>query len=225
MSVSIECMQKIRTINFVAVTLLVCSLISILLIDRPLSLILHNYGSDQLVALRFFTEVIPYAIFATVILAVINKLWKSDDIVNSSLAIVLSVSYFIITIFIAMELKTCLKIIFGRYWPTTWVNNNLSLIHDGVYGFDWWHGFDNLGSFPSGHATLITFCLVWVIRIYPAFMRALLLMGSSVIICLILLNYHYLGDCLAGVGLGLLCGNFSVILLLRLVRIIIKKSP
>ena len=44
---------------------------------------------------------------------------------------------------------------FGRTWPETWTHNNPSLIHDGAYGFNWFHGGPGYELFPSGHMAAI----------------------------------------------------------------------
>jgi len=55
----------------------------------------------------------------------------------------------------AVAIKDQLKFAFGRTWPETWVQNNPSLIGNGVYGFNPFHGGPGFASFPSGHTTAI----------------------------------------------------------------------
>ena len=57
-----------------------------------------------------------------------------------------------------------LKLIFGRTWPETWVDNNPSFIRDGVYGFHFMHGGSAYQSFPSGHmaATCTVISVLWI---------------------------------------------------------------
>jgi hypothetical protein len=45
-----------------------------------------------------------------------------------------------LSLIVARAAKDQLKFVFGRTWPETWVNNNPSLIHDGVFGFNPFHG-------------------------------------------------------------------------------------
>ena len=49
-----------------------------------------------------------------------------------------------------------IKMIFGRYWADTFMCNNLSLLHNNVYGFNWFNSQDINQSFPSGTVALIT---------------------------------------------------------------------
>ena len=94
--------------------------------------------------------------------------------------------------------KTGLKTIFGRYWTKTWINHNLSLIHDGIYGFNWWHGFGNQGCFPSGHSTYTAFCCFWLYILQPRYKILWFILLVIMPLGLIALDYHYLGDCFAG---------------------------
>jgi hypothetical protein len=45
-----------------------------------------------------------------------------------------------LSVIVAESIKDQLKFIFGRTWPETWVQNNPSFIHDGVYGFNFMRG-------------------------------------------------------------------------------------
>lgn len=194
------------------------SWLAILYVDRDLTIFLHAIGSDQWLYLRMLTEVLPSFILCSVIVAILYKIWDQHNIILSIVVAIICNLYFYIMLLLTLQVKSVLKIIFGRYWPATWINNNLSLLHDGVYGFNWWHGIGNMGCFPSGHSTLVFFCLVWLSRVYPQLTKFLLMLCLFVVISLVLLNYHYLGDCLAGIGLGLLCGNLSVEIINRLIK-------
>ena len=71
------------------------------------------------------------------------------------------------SVIVAETIKGGLKYIFGRLWPDTWVQNNPSFIHDGAYGFNFFHGGPGYASFPSGHTT-VTCALISVLWIlYP----------------------------------------------------------
>jgi membrane-associated phospholipid phosphatase len=103
---------------------------------------------------------------------------------------------------LAIVLKDQLKYVFGHTWPDTWVNNNPSWIQNGVYGFFPFHGGAGWASFPSGHTTTVTApgAVLWVraprLRVLWSALIALTVIG------LIGANYHFLGDCLAGMFLG-----------------------
>ena len=138
------------------------------------------------------------------VIAALYRGWQS----RWWLAIVYS-GYLYVMLKVTMEVKTGLKIIFGRYWTKTWINNNLSLIHDNVFGFNWWRGYGNQGCFPSGHSTFTAFCCVWLWYLFPRLRYLWLSLMIIMPVCLIALDYHFLGDCLAGLGLGMLCAMVS----------------
>ena len=191
----------IKRLFVITFSLIVLTCISVLYLDRPIALFIHNYGWDsRMIFLRIFTEYLP--VFILLLLAICILLKVGITFVTKIIVIV----YFYITLYITMEIKTLLKLIFGRYWPKTWIKNNLSLINNNVFGFDFWHGVGNMGSFPSGHTTLTTFCVVWLIYLHPNKKWWWIILGIFVVISLIVLDYHFLGDCFAGLTLGLNLG-------------------
>jgi membrane-associated phospholipid phosphatase len=123
-----------------------------------------------------------------------------------------------IAVLVATVLKEELKFLFGRTWPETWVANNPSWIHDGVYRFEPLHGGRGWASMPSGHMTVITApCTVlWLLapRVWRWLWAALIL---AVAIGLIASDYHFVGDMIAGTFLGWACGLGAVALTRRLV--------
>jgi membrane-associated phospholipid phosphatase len=191
----------------------IAALISILWIDKPLALNIHKWQLDKLHFLSYITEVFPIIITIIVIISIIVTYLPKIKLYS-----ILIVGYFYLSLSISMTIKTTLKILFGRYWPKTWFNNNLSLIHDGVFGFDWLHGFHNYGSFPSGHSTYIAFCAIWLVAISCKLRYLGYLCLILVPIALIMLDYHFLGDCLAGLGLGYICAYISLVLLSRILK-------
>jgi len=189
--------------GFIIGVLWLASVVSILVVDRSLAIFIHQYELDKLLILRNITEGMPIVSLIIVCIVLFIYYWKTA---NRKVTAITTPIYFYLVLRLSMEIKTGLKIIFGRYWPKTWVNNNLSLIHDGIYGFNWFHGFGNQGSFPSGHSTYMAFCTLWLIIYYPKLRYLWLALMLVCIFSLIILDYHFLGDCLAGAGLGILCG-------------------
>src|SRR5262245_61026976 len=95
-----------------------------------------------------------------------------------------------------------LKFAFGSTWPETWVQDNPSLIRDGVHSFNPFHGGQGFAAFPSGHmvaicAMMSVFWLCWP-RLWPIY-------GLPVAVTFIGLlgaNYHFVSDLMAGGLLG-----------------------
>lgn len=97
-----------------------------------------------------------------------------------------------------------IKPIFGRIVPNVYLTT-------GQYGFEWFHRGVRFGSFPSGHSTEAAAMLsvAWVY--YP---RWRWLYGTAMIalaLALVLGQWHYLSDILAGTVLGVLIGSATVL--------------
>ena len=71
---------------------------------------------------------------------------------------------------VAAGVKDHLKLAFGRTWPETWVRDNPSLIRDGVYGFNPFHGGPGFAAFPSGHTAAIcaVMSVLWLSEVLHA---------------------------------------------------------
>jgi membrane-associated phospholipid phosphatase len=121
-----------------------------------------------------------------------------------------------VSLLVAAQFKDTLKFAFGRYWPDTWIRHNPSLIGDGAYGFHPFHkeSFDEegwYGSFPSGHTTraVAIAAVYWVA--YPRWPWRLLCVAATaaVVVGLIGMNYHFVGDTVAGAFVGGLVGVYA----------------
>lgn len=91
-----------------------------------------------------------------------------------------------------------LKFVFSRYWPVTWIDNNPSLVQDGAYGFQWFHGGVAFASFPSGHMAVATAFAVGVWLAYPRFRWAAIWFPVLIAFGLIGRQYHFVSDIIAG---------------------------
>ncbi len=109
-----------------------------------------------------------------------------------------------VAVLVASGLKIGLKFCFGRYWPDTFKENNLSYVHDGIYGFEPFHGGVQYQSFPSGHMMTIVVFAFMLAAFYPKLKwisaTAILIVALS----LLGLYYHFVSDVLAGAVIGLL---------------------
>jgi membrane-associated phospholipid phosphatase len=110
------------------------------------------------------------------------------------------------------EVKNFLKFVFGRTWPETWIGNNPSLIRDGVYGFNFFHGGRGYESFPSGHTTAVcaAMSVLWIC--YPKWRPLYALAVAAVVIGLIGADFHFLGDIIAGAFIGSSTGWIAVLM-------------
>ncbi len=189
-----------KTGAVLGLSFLLLSLLSIFFMDKTLALHLHQYGVDQWLILSYITECgIPLYFF--ICIGLLIAIPTSRSIAQR----ILFVTYVIAIMLLAKWIRVELGIIFGRNWPQTWAGSGSygSLISDHHYYFHFFESSTFKGSFPSGHLMVITILCCTFYFIYPQFLLLWILPFVLIPVCLILLNYHYLGDCLAGIGLGL----------------------
>jgi membrane-associated phospholipid phosphatase len=108
--------------------------------------------------------------------------------------------------------KNYLKFAFGRTWPETWINNNPSLIRDGVYGFNFFHGGRGYESFPSGHTTAVCAAMAVLWICYPKGRPLYALVVAAVVVGLIGSDFHFLSDIVAGAFIGVSTGWIAVLM-------------
>lgn len=106
----------------------------------------------------------------------------------------------------ASTAKDVLKEVCGRPWPEPYIPGAPSWIGTGTFGFFPFHGGRGYASFPSGHTTVITAPCAAFWRLAGRFAPLLILPPCLVVIGLLGADYHFVGDCIAGAGLGAACG-------------------
>ncbi len=115
-----------------------------------------------------------------------------------------------LSVIVADAIKTALKLVCGRTWPETWVNDNPSLIRDGVYGFFPFHGGPGWGAFPSGHTTAVCAAMTVLWLLCPRWRAVYALAVFGTALGLVGMDYHFLADILAGAYLGWAVGVATV---------------
>jgi membrane-associated phospholipid phosphatase len=143
---------------------------------------------------------VPLAVIVFVVLGLMNLSGRSlSRLENCTLLCSLS-------LIVAELTKTQLKLVFGRTWPDTFRDNNPSFLHDGTYGFNFFHGGHAYASFPSGH-TAVTCAVISVLWVYYPKLRWLYALAVlAVAVGLIGANYHFVSDVIAGGFVGISCG-------------------
>lgn len=98
----------------------------------------------------------------------------------------------------AVAVKSILKWIFGRTETRAW------LADPGSYGFHWLAGNDGYNGFPSGHMLVLTplFLILW--NYYPRYRFYYGIAWIGLGISLIVTEYHFLSDVLAGGYIGMI---------------------
>ncbi len=100
------------------------------------------------------------------------------------------------TIPLAFFLKSALKYVFGR------INTRFWLRHTNFTEFHWLHGVGYYTGFPSGHMAVFTTLVLALWKFYPAHRSAYLSFLGALALALIVTNYHFISDIIAGVYLG-----------------------
>ena len=92
--------------------------------------------------------------------------------------------------------KEILKWIFGR------INTRIWLRHPNLNGFHWFDGSSHFQSFPSGHMLVFTplFLALW--QFFPRYRTYYGIAFSCLVIALLVTEYHFLGDIIAGAYIG-----------------------
>ncbi|WP_076541265.1 phosphatase PAP2 family protein [Shewanella sp. UCD-KL21] len=187
-------------VGFIYLVAVIAILVSVSYLDRPLASFLHDskpsdFGLTPVFKLLANTPLALEVLAGVVVL--IGLLTGNNGyryLVKPIVLVAIS----------ATMVRVGAKIICGRTWPETWINNNPSWIEHGVEMFAPFSLSQSYHSFPSGHA-LFTFAfasLFWQYspKLYWLWLTAMV----SVFIGQLGQNYHYLGDLLAGAVLGVL---------------------
>lgn len=178
-------------------------------VDRPLSYFSH----DHLAQWRVFFELQRLPEYLTVLVVLIFVLTGLAVLARGVLSRFLSVLLVSgVSLAAAALIKDQLKFVFGRSWPETWINNNPSLIRDGAFGFNPFHGGVGYASFPSGHMTLTCAAVSVLWFAYPNYRVLYAVVIAAVLIGLIGANYHFLSDTIAGGFLGWCTGWITVLI-------------
>lgn len=170
-------------------------------VDKPLVLFLHHHGSRKFNWLTWLIKLpkpIHWLMWAALSYSLYRFYRKSfsyfDRFVFHFAASLLAVNLF----------KYPLKFIFARYFPSTFHENNLSLIKDGVYGFSFFNSGVTYEAFPSGYTAAVFAVATLIWYYYPRWRWPAVLLPALVCIGEIGLYYHFVGDVIGGAFLGIL---------------------
>ncbi len=103
-----------------------------------------------------------------------------------------------VTIPATFLLESYLKHVVGR------INTRFWLHHPTFKEFRWFHGGGNYSSFPSGHMAVFAALLYALWKFYPRQRAAYVVFIAGLAMALIVTNYHFLSDIIAGFYVGCL---------------------
>jgi membrane-associated phospholipid phosphatase len=107
------------------------------------------------------------------------------------------------TVPLAFILKHLLKPLFGQLETRFW------LLHPDQYGFHWLQGGENFSGFPSGHMAVFTALMLGTGRYFPFLRPAWAWLLFLLALALVVTQYHFFSDIVAGVYLGILVDSFA----------------
>jgi membrane-associated phospholipid phosphatase len=176
-------------------------------VDRPVAFFVHERRLDRFPIFRWLANVamaLDAVAPVVVVLAVVRLAWRPLGRLGRTL---LAAS---ISLIVAVAFEYYLKFLFGRYWPDTWVDHNPSLIGGGAYGFHPFHFGSAYGSFPSGHTARAFAALSVVGAAYPRWRPLCLAACAGVVVGLVGMDHHFVGDAIGGACLGSLTAMYAV---------------
>ncbi|MBU6405485.1 MAG: phosphatase PAP2 family protein [Proteobacteria bacterium] len=176
------------------------------LLDKPVAWFVHDHDLRRHAWLEWLTHIPDFIVDASALVLLLTPFrlaWRKAPTCDERLLLTMSLS-----VATAVFLKNVLKYVFGRAWPETWIDHNPSLIQDHVYGFFWLQSGEGFHSFPSGHTTVIfaAMSVLWLAA--PRLRWLAVLLCAAVIVGLLGMDYHFLGDIVAGAFLASVCGLY-----------------
>jgi membrane-associated phospholipid phosphatase len=108
-----------------------------------------------------------------------------------------------VSLLVTNLVNDALKLLFGRTWPQYLFP---SFIGQGAYGFHPFHHGYGYKSFPSGHAAAVCALLSVAWQFYPRFRSLYAFTAVSFSTLLVVMNFHFLADVIAGAFLGFSTG-------------------
>ena len=192
-----------------SLALVVCACLvamSYFFVDKPVAFFVHNYRLNEFSFLKWMTfpaDIAQALAPIVIVLVVVTLSWGSYTRFQRTMLAMP------VNLVITEAIKESLKVAFGRYWPDTWINNNPSLIQDNAYGFHPFHTGIIFGSFPSGHTARIAAVMVVLWIAYPKWRWLSVIVSAAVMLGLLGMNYHFVGDVIAGAFLGVITGGYT----------------
>ncbi len=190
--------DRLLDIRFSAPVALILIVLSVQFWDLPLASWIATYPPHYVRALK--NSEVPDLLLVTIILLTALS-WAMylflahQNIRDRRTQFFQVLGTFMPLTFIAKEV---LKWIFGRINTRTWLK------HPDLYGFHWFDGSKHFQSFPSGHMLVFTPLLLALWHFFPRYRLYYGIGFSCLVIALLVTEYHFLSDIIAGAYIGAL---------------------
>lgn len=197
----------------VVLVLLLLASLAVFFIDRPAFVFIntylhHNgYKTDNLHGRGIFSFIASGRVLlggAVLFLISVFSITQQNKSLFLRLAFLL---YQIASLLLLHEVKLFLKYVFARCSPEVCIYAFAN--YQTTYGFYWFT--EGLKGFPSGHFMVVTYCLIWSfvlknnVKLFEKLFVGILFYG------LVVYNFHFIGDCFAGMLVGALYATTSVL--------------
>jgi membrane-associated phospholipid phosphatase len=191
------------------IALAVCSIAVVVcyyFVDRPVAFFVHNHRIPRFEELRWLTEPPPLVQSLSPLVLVLLLIRRAGGPWRRWQHVLFVAC---VSVILADQFRESMGGLFGRYWPETWHHDNPSLIGTGAYGFRPFHFGEDVGSFPSGHSARIfgIASVFWIAMPRVRWLCAVLAVPMAV--ALVGMNYHFVGDIIAGSTLGAIVGAWA----------------
>jgi membrane-associated phospholipid phosphatase len=201
-----EYRRLLRRVLIMAALSIAAVLICYFCVDRPVAFFVYRHHINTIQVFRWLTypppEVQNWSALVLTIL-VVRRAW--GPFVRWQKVLLVAC----LSLIVADDVRISLGDVCGRYWPETWTHDNPSLIGTGAYGFHPFQRGDDVGSFPSGHACrILGFAMVWMIAI-PGSRIVAAALCAPMLVSLVLMNYHFVSDVIAGSVLGAMIATYA----------------
>jgi membrane-associated phospholipid phosphatase len=194
-------LKKIVIGSILVVLLLICSYY---LLDARIALFINKVWRSH-ARLAIFSSDIPDFLFLVVCIITVIA-WTGYLYLARKEIYNIHTQFFqvvALTIPLAFALKSVLKYSIGR------INTRFWLHHPSFKEFHWFHGVGNYGGFPSGHMTVFMALCIAFWKFYPRYRCLYASFLSVLALALVVTDYHFISDVLAGVYLGFIVNYFT----------------
>ena len=173
--------------------------LSVRYLDRPVSLFIHGclYRNSHWSTL---TSSLPDILLLVVLgISLPSAVWhyyrKKRSLLDAKTWLL---GFLAFSLPVAYIVKSILKYLFGRVETRYWLH------HQQVYEFHWLHGGANFNGFPSGHMIVFMTLFAAIARYYAGYRLPCYSLPTLLALLLVTTNYHFVGDVIFGMYLGLL---------------------
>jgi membrane-associated phospholipid phosphatase len=177
------------------------TLAAMYLVDLPTARFVHTLPWAQ--GLRSPALGLPVLVTLSGVAIFVGAVWVAYGHVPHKLQEILIVASFSLTSSVCID-ELLLKRLFGREPPD-------DFLQSGVDAFRWFQGVPT-DAFPSGHAVQIVSVGTVFLIAYPQWRAGWLALMGVGLIALVLGNWHFVSDVIAGTGVGASVGIATMVL-------------